>query len=350
MNKTARQLLPSSSFTRQAEPDNDILLFGEVLVDCFPDREVQGGAPFNVARHLLGLGGLAGLNPMLVTRIGKDERGRRLLETFRSLGLAMDGVQQDLLHPTGQVQITLESDSAIPAHRFEISRDQAWDFIHADVTRLIGMLYSPKWVYYGTLSQRGNSRLALRELLHTTRARSFLDINLRDPWVRLDVLRWSLRKAEIVKMNEEELYRLALLFELGGGSPQHLGERLIQAFDLRQLLVTQGEAGAWLLGYDGDYRHSGTATPVTDLVDSVGAGDAFAAVFLLGLIQDWPIELTLDRAHRFAGEICRLRGAIPENPDFYQPFIAEWRLTSPSPNRTGAVAGRAGHLTRGKTL
>jgi fructokinase len=76
-----------------------VLLFGEVLVDCFPDKEVEGGAPFNVAHHLQGLGN--GLRPTLVTRIGKDARGRHLLDTFKAAGLPTDGVQLDSLHPTG---------------------------------------------------------------------------------------------------------------------------------------------------------------------------------------------------------------------------------------------------------
>ncbi len=306
-----------------------ILLFGEVLVDCFPDREVEGGAPFNVAHHLHGLGHEVGIAPVLVTRIGKDERGRRLLESIQKAGLPIDGVQQDCLNPTGQVDITLDKETG--GHRFEIVPDQAWDFIHAEMARLVSLSRRPQWIYFGTLAQRGASRPALRALLqstlHSERARAFLDINLRDPWVRKDVLRWSLGKADIVKVNEEELHRVAHMLGLGSGAARALGERMIQSFALRYLLVTQGEQGAWLLGSDGGYFHSGAPKPVTDAVDTVGAGDGFASVFLLGMTQGWPMDRTLQRAHRFAGEICRLRGAIPDSADFYRPFLAEWRLT-----------------------
>lgn len=305
--------------SREAHPTT-ILLFGEVLVDCFPDREVQGGAPFNVAHHLLGLGRAAGVVPVLVTRIGKDERGRRLLERIQSAGLPIDGVQQDCLHPTGQVRITLDASS----HRFEIPPDQAWDFIHAEMARLVALSRRPRWLYFGTLAQRGASRTALRALLQANGARSFLDINLRDPWVRKDVLRWSLGKADVVKVNEEELHRVAHMMGQGTGAAKLLGERMIHAFNLRQLLVTQGEKGAWLLRHDGAYFHSGATAAVVDPVDTVGAGDGFAAVFLFGLTQGWPPEQILARAHRFAGQICGLRGAIPDNEDFYRPFIAEW--------------------------
>lgn len=315
-------MLEPNAAAPSAEDSTAIVLFGEVLVDCFPDREVQGGAPFNVAHHLLGLGRGVGIAPILVTRIGKDEHGRRLLESIQTAGLPVDGVQQDCLHPTGQVRISMDANG----HHFEIAPEQAWDFIHAEMARLVALSRRPQWVYFGTLAQRAASRPALRALLQAAHARTFLDINLRDPWVRKDVLRWSLGQAEVVKVNEEELQRVAHMMGQGSGPARQLGERLIHAFNLRQLLVTQGERGAWLLKSNGELFQSGAADTVIEPVDTVGAGDGFAAVFLLGLTQDWPMQQTLARAHRFAGEICRLRGAIPDDASFYQPFIQEWRL------------------------
>ncbi|MFP5380627.1 MAG: PfkB family carbohydrate kinase [Gammaproteobacteria bacterium] len=304
-----------------------ILLFGEVLVDCFPDREVAGGAPLNVAHHLARLGQGVGVLPVLVTRIGKDEPGQRLLESIQAAGLPVDGVQQDCLHPTGTARIALDASAG---HRFEIAPDQAWDFIHADMARLVGLMSRPQWIYFGTLAQRAASRPALRSLLQTTRAKGFLDVNLRDPWVRKDVLRWSLGKTEIVKMNEAELHRVAHMVGLGSGAPRELARRLSHAYDIRNVLVTQGEQGAWLQTADGACFQTHPAQPVADVaseaVDSVGAGDAFAAVFLLGQTQGWPPQLTLDRAHQFAGQICRVRGAIPDSTDFYRPFIKAWDL------------------------
>lgn len=251
-------MIKNSTPNRSSPPPNPgttILLFGEVLVDCFPDREVAGGAPFNVAHHLLGLGRNAGLFPLLVTRIGKDERGHRLLETIQASGLATDGVQQDSLHPTGHVRIILGDET--DGHQFVISPGQAWDFIHSDVARLVALSHRPQWIYFGTLAQRGASRPALRTLLRTTRARGFLDINMRDPWVRKEALRWSLGHSEVVKVNEEELHRVAHMMGLGSGEARMLGERLINTFGIRQLLVTQGEQGAWLLKSDGNYYHTG---------------------------------------------------------------------------------------------
>lgn len=305
-------------------PTTNILLFGEVLMDCFPDREVQGGAPLNVAYHLLGIGRGMGIVPVLVTRIGKDERGHRLLGGMQAAGLPIDGVQLDCLHPTGEVRISLDADGG--GHRFEIAPGQAWDFIHDDMARLVGLSSRPQWVYYGTLAQRATARRALHSLLRTTQAKGFLDINLRDPWVSKDVLRWSLGQAEIVKMNEGELQRVAEMMGLGSATETVLGMRLLRAFDVRQLLVTEGKDGAWLLQDDGSHHHTMPTEPLSGLVDSVGAGDGFSAVLLLGINLGWPLEQTLERAHRFAGEICRIPGAIPDSDDFYQPFITEWQL------------------------
>lgn len=323
------RITPPPAETRHAQ---SVLLFGEVLMDCFPDREVPGGAPFNVARHLHGLGHGAGIASVLVTRIGKDARGQRLLEAMLAAGLPLDGVQQDCLHPTGEVRVDPGSEGGGP--QFEIVPDQAWDFIHADLTRLVGLAVRPQWLYFGTLAQRAVARPvtrpaahpALRALFETTRARGFLDINLRDPWVRKDVLRWSLAEADIVKMNEAELQRVTHMMGLGRASQDVLGRRLLHAFGIRQLLVTEGGNGAWLLRDDGVCYHTEPGAPLEGLVDSVGAGDGFAAVFLLGLIEGWPAEQCLDRAHRFAGAICRLRGAVPESADFYRPFVREWQL------------------------
>lgn len=318
---TATSPSPSTSTPRSTP---NILMFGELLADCFPDREIMGGAPFNVARHLLGLGRPVGLDPVLVTRVGKDARGGVMMDALRDMGLSIDGIQQDLLHPTGQVLVTMNGDTG--GHQFEIVPDQAWDFVHADMARLIGLLYRPQWIYFGTLAQRAASKTALRTLMLSTHARGFFDVNLRDPWLRKDVLRWSLDKAEVVKVNEEELHRIAELLGIRRATSEVLGERLIRAFGIRQLLVTDGDRGAWLLDADNRRFHTGQSGAQIQVVDTVGAGDAFSAVFLFGLTQHWPIADSLARAHHFAGRICGIRGAIPDNDDFYQPFREEWRI------------------------
>jgi len=292
-----------------------VLLFGEVLVDRFPDREVLGGAPFNVARHLRGFG----LTPVLVTRIGTDPAGDEVLQAMERFGMAIQGVQRDAAHPTGQVKIRLGADG----HSFEILPDQAYDHILAHDAQQLARSIRPDLIYFGTLAQRADSHQALQAMLQASDAHAFLDVNLRDPWVDMDVLRWSLQHADTVKVNEEELDRISAWMNIGGDTPMARGESLIAPFGLRSLLVTRGEAGAWWLDSAG-HHESVAGKPVTDLVDSVGAGDAFASVCILGHLLRWPMPETLRRARHFAASICHLRGAIPADDAYYAPFSTAW--------------------------
>lgn len=294
-----------------------VVAFGETLVDQFRDRNVLGGAPFNVACHLAAMGA----HPVLVTRAGKDELGEQLMQAMAERGLDMRGVQSDPARPTGRVRVT-ESASG---HVFDILPDQAYDHIHAGMARMAAMSAHPNLVYFGTLAQRGESRRALRELLAAVETCAFLDVNLRDPWVDPDALRWSLQQAAVVKMNEEELARICALFSLAGATPETLAAALLSSFDLHRIVVTRGPAGAWTLDRAGRIAQAG-GQPLPDLVDTVGAGDGFAAVFMLGMLREWPVGMQMARADTFARAICGIRGAVPSTPDFYAPFLHDWNL------------------------
>jgi len=299
--------------------DQTVIAFGETLVDQFRDRNVLGGAPFNVACHL----GALGAHPVLVTRSGKDALGEQLQRAMIERGLDLRGVQRDPAHPTGRVKVTETGNG----HAFDILSDQAYDHIHASLARMVGLSSHPQLVYFGTLSQRSHSRRALHALLSAVDAHAFLDANLRDPWVDADTLRWSLQQASVVKLNEDELVRIADLFSLDGATLQARAAVLVSGFDLQRVVVTRGADGAWTL--DGAGRiESVRGAPLTHVVDTVGAGDGFAAVFILGMLRRWPLGLRLARADAFARALCQIRGAVPPSQDFYVPFIHEWKLES----------------------
>ncbi|NNM83413.1 MAG: carbohydrate kinase, partial [Burkholderiales bacterium] len=151
-----------------------VVLFGEVLADRFPDGDVLGGAPFNVARHLKAFG----LNPVLITRVGNDELKDELMRRMVDCGMETLGVQIDPEHPTGQVLVHFEDGK----HRFEIAPDQAYDHIHAGMAERASLSIQPDLVYFGTLAQRNKvSRRALCNLLRCDAPR-MLDLNLREPW------------------------------------------------------------------------------------------------------------------------------------------------------------------------
>lgn len=296
-----------------------VALFGEVLADVFPDQSVLGGAPFNVARHLQAFG----LRPLLISRIGHDALRDELLAEMACLGMELGGIQCDAERPTGQVQVVLENGG----HRFDILPNQAYDHICAEATRQAIAAATPQLAYFGTLAQRSaTSRRAALRFVEECNCPLFLDINLRAPWYDAATIAKSLLAADIVKLNEEELASVAGLFGLGNLSPHAQAMELQQRFALKQVLVTCGAAGSWLLD---DNRKIVTAAPAEScqpVVDTVGAGDAFAAVFMWGLLQRWDAPTSLQRAGEYAAAICRVRGAAPPSADFFLPFKQAWAV------------------------
>lgn len=296
-----------------------ILLFGEVLADIFDDRKVFGGAPFNVARHLQ----VFGLHPVLITRTGNDELRRELLAVIKDAGMDDCGIQLDVSHPTGQVMVHMEGRE----HRFEILPEQAYDYIHAGITHMITLAVRPQLIYFGTLAQRSaKSAQALGALIRSSNAPRFLDVNLRKPWYDAPILERSLRRANLVKINQEELDILTSLFRLSGKNQVQNADALVRCFGLDRVLVTCGEQGAWLLDNEGKVEGVEGSASSRPLMDTVGAGDGFASVYILGLLRGWPATLTLSRANDFAATLCEIRGAIPDSPEFYEPFIKDWNI------------------------
>jgi len=284
-----------------------LYIFGEVLFDCFPTGEqVLGGAPFNVAWHLQALGDC----PRLISRVGKDQRGEQILEAMRSWGLSTADVQIDPEHPTGRVEVTIRDNEP----SYTIVPDSAYDFISGSQlteTPAGGILY------HGTLCLRNEqSRSALREIVGNSDVKVFLDVNLRSPWWQPDEVCGWLKNATWVKLNQDEL---CLLGSQTDDIRQQMAE-LQAKYGLEQLIVTRGEQGALIRTADGHF-HTLVPENTALLVDTVGAGDAFSAVYIHGLRSGWSIAEILFQAQRFAGMIIAVRGATVNAPAFYQQFI-----------------------------
>lgn len=298
-----------------------LAVFGEALVDDFGASQVVGGAPFNVARHLAALGAA----PLMLTRIGSDRDGKAVRAEFERFGMGQDGLQVDLVWPTGRVLV--EQDQG--GHRFVILPDQAYDHIDAQALGAALRGVGPGMVYYGTLAQRGQaSQAALGRLLGASGAPRYLDLNLRAGQVSPERALASMREADFLKLNDEEL-QWVLARALPGSQPwapesaEAACAGLVAAFGLRGLIVTHGADGSSWFGADGARIRAGAQLP-GEVVDTVGAGDAFSAVFLLGHLHRWPLALTLERANAFAAAICCIRGAVPADLDFYAPWRARW--------------------------
>lgn len=287
------------------------LIFGEVLFDIFPDgSEVLGGAPFNLAWHLHAYGQA----PLLVSRVGNDALGRSIRASMQSREMDTRGLQMDSAHPTGVVRIELENDEP----RFHILPDQAYDFI--DATALPPGGASPL-LYHGTLALRNAVSRRSLETLKGDMAAVFLDVNLRDPWWERSLVLELLRDARWIKLNEAELEALAP----AGEDQDTRAQALRESSGAEVLFVTRGGKGALAVTASGQVA-TVEPGPAISVVDTVGAGDAFASVLVLGLLRDWELETILERAQAFASAIVGIRGATTSDEAFYEPFLKRWSL------------------------
>lgn len=304
------------------------VVFGEALVDDFGGDQVVGGAPFNVARHLA-----AFMAPQLmITRVGADRNGNLVRAEFERFAMSARGLQLDPIEETGRVIVERSGDG----HRFIVVPDQAYDFIDADAALAAVREVEPQAFYFGTLAQRGErSREALSVLLGAAGTTGFLDLNLRSGQCDRDCLERSLAAADIVKVNEEELQALFRQFlaiddpadAMTAEAVHAACAALVKKLGLEALLVTLGHRGSVYFGADGTMIANRDTPAPPYVIDTVGAGDAFSAIFLLGRAFGWPLAQTLARANEFAGAVCAIPGAIPRDMDFYDRWVARWRAT-----------------------
>jgi len=296
------------------------VIFGEVLFDIFPDgAEVLGGAPFNVAWSLKGFG----LDPLFLSRIGSDRRGERALESMRKFGMNTAGVQIDNKKPTGVVEVKLNESG----HTFEILPDQAYDHIETGaVVKALGNVGYPL-IYHGTLSIRSMvSRKTLDTLLNSLKCPVFVDANLRSPWCDgADAVK-ALKKARWAKLNNEELGQTLGSCAVKDQDIEMMSEYLRSEAKLDILVVTLAEKGALIATPERVIMSN--QEPVEKIVDTVGAGDAFSSVLIMGLVLNWAPEVILARATSFASDVCKIRGATSIDPEFYLRHSKSWGVFS----------------------
>lgn len=284
-----------------------IYVFGEVLFDCFPDSSrILGGAPFNVAWHLQAFGD----QPRFISRIGTDQPGQAIRQAMTHWGMNCADLQRDSIHPTGRVEVSISAGEP----SYEIVADCAYDFIDTGEQR---QPFAPGILYHGSLCLRNpQSAEALSRLSAHPGMKIFLDVNLRPPWWQKQQIQALLQNAEWVKMNQDELQQLA---DMPGELPEQMAA-VQEKYELQQLILTRGEQGALVRTQDGQL-HSVAPPHTGQLVDTVGAGDAFSAVYIHGLRSDWSIDKTLQHAQRFAASVIGLRGATTSEHKFYRRFL-----------------------------
>ena len=274
-----------------------MLCVGEVLWDALPAGLFLGGAPFNVAYHLRRLGQPADL----LSRVGDDVLGREACRRLSAAGLDPAWVQRDAVLPTGFVGVELDEQGVAG---YTIHEPVAWDALEP-----VGFAESeaPAAIVYGSLAQRSQrSRETIHALLRTETTAVF-DVNLRPPYVEVDVVRTSLQRADWVKLNEEEVGLVGGWF-MGPAPYSEAVPAIAERFGCRLICVTRGGEGA-ALWHEGRWTHH-PGYP-TDVSDTVGAGDAFLAGLLSGLLEGVGDERALDRGCRLGSFVASRPGPTP---------------------------------------
>lgn len=278
-----------------------IVCYGEALWDCLPEGLFFGGAPINVARHLHRLG----TRVFPATALGRDFLGQEALDRLTEDGLPADLVHRDPELPTGTVKVRLDASGNAT---YKIAEPVAWDRIPVD-DRTLERTRTADALVYGTLAQRGDhNRAAIRRLLELDGPFKIYDVNLRPPFDDLALVSELALPADLLKVNEEELYRL-LPSGTADASLEDSARALAASTGVPRVCVTRAEKGAAFL--DEDRWLTAEGRPI-EVRDTVGAGDAFLAAFAVNYLSGrHDAAKVLENACRFGEFIATRNGAVP---------------------------------------
>lgn len=281
-----------------ATSDN-IVTIGEILWDSMPAGLFPGGAPFNVACHLKQLG----QNVTFISRIGDDQLGTEVMKRVTSQGLETNMIQKDAYRPTGFVEVELNSEG-IP--RYNIIKPAAWDYI--ELTSAVQRSFkNASVIVFGTLAQRMENSQRTIQWIEFAEAKKIMDLNLREPHYNQNTVSKSLEIADVLKMNEEEYRILQQWFDLGPNFKRGITS-LSRTFDLETICVTRGKNGA-ILWYAGEWAEKPGCN--VRAIDTVGAGDAFLAALIDGIMKEETADECLEKANRLGAHVATLNGAVP---------------------------------------
>ncbi|WP_319762503.1 carbohydrate kinase [Maridesulfovibrio sp.] len=278
---------------------------GEILFDVLADSEEIGGAPVNFAYHA----GRLGADGAAISTIGDDERGRRAISELMNRKLCLSGVSVDPDHETGYVEARLD-DQGVATYHFP--EDIAWDHLKLnDVAK--GLAAEVDAVCFGTLAQRSRiSREEIRAFLDKApQALKIYDMNLRQNFYSKEVISDSLQRADVLKLNDDEINVIAPMFGLVGNEREML-KTLHDEFNLKCSVLTRGSKGSLIIGKGEELVHPGIA--VKDIADTIGAGDSFTASVTIGLLLEHSLESISEHANRLAAHVCSCKGAMPAIP------------------------------------
>ncbi|SDB65498.1 fructokinase [Flavobacteriaceae bacterium MAR_2010_188] len=280
----------------------DVICFGEILWDIFPNKKVIGGAPLNVALRAHSYG----LKVGIISRVGKDELASKIRDYFQLKNLDYYLTQEDSDWPTGYVSVTIDPKGTAS---YDINKPAAWDYIKLTEEN-IRAVEASKIFLYGSLACRNEiSRKTLFRLIEKANIKVF-DVNLRPPDYDYDEILKLMKLSDVVKLNDEELMELCNKFEIDSKDFNKAIADISNKTATKTVCVTKGDQGAVLLHQGEFYEHKGYNVKVDD---TVGAGDSFLATLITELfIQDKSPDEAIKNACAIGAIVASKKGANPE--------------------------------------
>ena len=282
-----------------------IISLGEVLWDLFPDGERFGGAPANFACHAA----IQGADVTMLSAVGDDKNGHDAIGILSANGIDVSLMQIIPDAPTGTVGVALDNNGK---PTFVIHQGSAWDRLvwNDAIASRIAIVDA---IYFGTLGQRDViSRTTIRRAVEAAATKGIpciLDINLRPPFFDAEMIRNSVQLASILKLSDDELVEVCSACRISEtDQPEGDLRGLLEFGSLDMVVLTRGENGAVLVTHEGMITQDGINRNV---IDTVGAGDAFTAAFLVGELRGYPHDQNLRKSCDVAAATCAHPGAVP---------------------------------------
>lgn len=306
--------MPADTYNETAKPffimSNKVIVgMGEALWDILPEGKKIGGAPANFAYHVSQFG----LESCVVSAVGNDDLGREILDSFKEKKLQC--LIETVPYPTGTVRVEVDG-AGVPQYR--IKENVAWDNIPF-TGKLEALARRTCAVCFGSLAQRSAvSRETISRFIDTMpKSKDTLivfDANLRQEFFSKDILDQSMKRCNILKINDEELVIISRLLNISEAGFQDRCETLLRRYRLKFLILTCGVNGSFV------FLPAGTMffdTPKVEVADTVGAGDSFTATFIAGLLKGVPVAEAHQRAVEVSAFVCTRQGAMPVLPEKY---------------------------------
>lgn len=293
---------------------NEIVVgIGEALWDVLPEGRKLGGAPANFAYHVSQFG----LESYIVSAVGDDALGKEITDKFTEKKL--NHIVETVPYPTGTVQVELDP-NGVP--QYEIKEDVAWDNIPF-TPQIEALAKRTRALCYGSLAQRNEvSRQTINRFIDampkTDDTLIIFDVNLRQRFYTKDVLDASMRKCNVLKINDEELVTISRMLGYPGTDLQSKCWILLGRYNLKMLILTCGVNGSYIFT-SGNMSY--LATPMVEVADTVGAGDSFTATFTSSIIKGLGVAEAHRRAVNVSAFVCTQHGATPVLPkEFTEDF------------------------------